>query len=106
MLGRNQGRKHLDPPGADPIIVPALSARPAAHLRDLNAPPRATEFERPALQPDNAVAQAQQLQVLSIAVQLQLFEQQNRRFPCRKELLQSEDLAAEAEWLLSQQPHF
>jgi hypothetical protein len=94
------------PPGADLIVVPALSGCDAPHLRDLNSATRATEIEGPAFQPDNAVAQAQQLQVPSVAVQYQLFEQQNRRFPCRKELLQGEDLSAEAERLLCQQPHF
>src|SRR5580704_5956075 len=97
MLSRDQSRKHLDPPGADLIVMPALSGRGAAHLRDLDSPSRATEIEGPAFQPDNAVAQAQQLQVPAVAVQYQLFEQQNRRFPCRKELLQGEDLPAKAE---------
>ena len=56
MLSRDQSRKHLDPPGADLIIMPALSGRGAAHLRDLNSPARASEIEGPAFQPDNAVA--------------------------------------------------
>jgi len=56
MLGRDQGREHLDPPGADLIVVPALSGCGAAHLGDLNAPTRASEIEGPAFQPDNAVA--------------------------------------------------
>jgi hypothetical protein len=94
MLGRYQRWEHLDPPGADPIIVPALSVCCATHLGDLNPPTRATEFKGPTLQPDDTVAQAQQLQVLPVAVQFQF---PGSRTVALRAAKNRQDLTAEAE---------
>ena len=83
--------------------MPAFEDGRAAHLLHLDAAPRGAELHRQALERDDAVADAVQLQIGRAAGEV--VEQQHRAVLAGEVLLESEDLAPVAQRVLGEKPH-
>jgi hypothetical protein len=103
MLGGHEARKHLEAPRSNGVVVQAAAVALAANLENLQAAALAAEFRELLLQPKDAVGDALDLQVV---IGGQVVENEHRAIATAEELLEREDLAAEAQRVAREEPQF